>query len=56
LFNVLRRRWPDLVIVLALVGLAAGGALAIWHTQIWRFLNGDPVDPPVEEQPVGDLL
>jgi hypothetical protein len=56
LFIVLRRRWPDVVIVLALVGLAAGGALAIWHDELWRLVQGEPVNPPVEEQPASDLL
>ena len=50
-----RRRWPELVIVLALLGLAAGGALGIWHDELRALWRGDPIAPPVEEH-AGALL
>jgi hypothetical protein len=48
---MVRRRWPDAVIVLAIVAIAATGVYALWGDALrawWRPGDGAPVEqaPP----------
>jgi hypothetical protein len=42
--GMVRRRWPDMIIVLAILGLAAAGVWAIWGDEI----RGSRPAPTVE--------
>jgi hypothetical protein len=44
-----RSRWPDVVIVVAIAALAAGGVLALWGDDL--FGHHGPRDLPVEQAP-----
>lgn len=46
---MVRPRWHDAVIVLALVALAAVGVAAIWGDSIAEFFGSEPDEAPVEE-------
>ncbi|MCB9562706.1 MAG: hypothetical protein H6709_02945 [Kofleriaceae bacterium] len=51
---MVRRRWPDVLIVLGVLVLLAGGILALWGDDI-RHLWG-PDEPEIEQTPPGGGL
>ncbi|MBK9031891.1 MAG: hypothetical protein IPL61_11285 [Myxococcales bacterium] len=44
---MVRRRWPDVVIVIAILGLGAAGVWALWGDR-WRH-SGKPATPETTE-------
>jgi hypothetical protein len=48
---MVRRRWPDIVIVVGILGLVLGGILALWWPDIRDRLH--PRTPAVEQAPHG---
>jgi hypothetical protein len=56
---MIRRRWPDVVIVVAILAIGATGTMAIWGKQIKQMMGSDSAeeDPaPTPSKSTGPLL
>jgi hypothetical protein len=48
---MVRRRWPDVVVILGILGIFVGGVWALWGPELRRWWW--PPEPAIEEAPHG---